>query len=163
MSKKRPQDSSNPEPQVIELEAEEIKAEEAPGVATSSQPDAAEVEVESFGSAGDHVAPPPPHIPAKRKSGMMRWIIAALKRPSIEHEAKRVAAIASVANSINTPVGASETSRLCPFCAESIKPLAAVCRFCGRDVPPVVVFEPTDDPAAQLEAVRQQYPAEFDR
>ncbi len=78
MSKKRPQDSSNPEPQVIELEAEEIKAEEAPGVATSSQPDAAEVEVESFGSAGDHVAPPPPHIPAKRKCGMMRWIIAAL-------------------------------------------------------------------------------------
>jgi hypothetical protein len=28
--------------------------------------------------------------------------------------------------------------RPCPFCAESIQPSAVVCRFCGRDVPPVI-------------------------
>lgn len=28
--------------------------------------------------------------------------------------------------------------RRCPFCAEIVRPEAIVCRFCGRDLPPVV-------------------------
>ncbi len=30
----------------------------------------------------------------------------------------------------------------CPFCAETIKARAVVCRFCGRDVPNVAVWGP---------------------
>lgn len=30
-----------------------------------------------------------------------------------------------------------ETTRDCPFCAETIKAAAKVCRFCGRDLPPL--------------------------
>jgi hypothetical protein len=29
----------------------------------------------------------------------------------------------------------SEANRTCPFCAETIKMAAVVCRFCGRDLP----------------------------
>ena len=30
-----------------------------------------------------------------------------------------------------------EGLRKCPFCSESIKPDAKVCRYCGRDLPPI--------------------------
>jgi hypothetical protein len=32
----------------------------------------------------------------------------------------------------------AEERRPCPHCAEMIRVAASVCRFCGRDVPPVV-------------------------
>ena len=81
MSENRPQDGSKPEPQVIELEAEEIKAEaeDTPGDAARSGPGATGIEAAGFGPAGDTVTPPPPpYVAVKRKSGMARWIIAAL-------------------------------------------------------------------------------------
>src|SRR5437660_8238121 len=28
--------------------------------------------------------------------------------------------------------------RKCPFCAESVKPDAVVCRYCGRELPPPI-------------------------
>jgi uncharacterized membrane protein YdbT with pleckstrin-like domain len=31
----------------------------------------------------------------------------------------------------------AEASRVCPFCAETIKAQAKVCRYCGRDLPPL--------------------------
>jgi len=36
-----------------------------------------------------------------------------------------------------TAAGPEEPTRNCPFCAETIKAQAKVCRFCGRNVPPV--------------------------
>ena len=35
---------------------------------------------------------------------------------------------------------AAGSSRKCPFCAETVKAEAIVCRFCGRDIPPNTRF-----------------------
>jgi|WetSurMetagenome_2_1015567.scaffolds.fasta_scaffold53353_2 uncharacterized membrane protein YdbT with pleckstrin-like domain len=35
------------------------------------------------------------------------------------------------------PPESGEPTRVCPFCAETIKAQAKVCRYCGRDLPPL--------------------------
>jgi hypothetical protein len=43
--------------------------------------------------------------------------------------------VGPIANHISVPFD-TKTRRDCPFCAESIKIEAKVCRYCQRDVPP---------------------------
>jgi hypothetical protein len=49
-----------------------------------------------------------------------------------------------------------ENRRPCPWCAELVQPAAQICRFCGRDLPPVTEDE-------QLATVRAEHPAAYDK
>ena len=40
---------------------------------------------------------------------------------------------------------AAGRGKLCPYCAEVIKPDATVCRYCHSDVTPLIVHPPTTD------------------
>ena len=46
---------------------------------------------------------------------------------------------------------ANPAERTCPFCAESIKAAAKICRFCQRDMPPMEVAQTINSSEAQDE------------
>lgn len=61
-----------------------------------------------------------------------------------------IAVRARGASALTTSGAAQQTSgqvRDCPYCAESIKAAAVVCRFCGRDVEPVAATNTAHPPA----------------
>jgi len=91
--------------------------------------------------------------------GVIGWIIVAVMAPSPTVEAERTAAIAAAlrASADERPVGAT---RECPWCAETIKAAARVCRYCGRDVEPA---PPEEIEREEIEFVRDEFPAAFDR
>ena len=41
------------------------------------------------------------------------------------------------ANSAQEDGQVAEATRICPYCAETVKAQATVCRYCGRDLPPL--------------------------
>jgi hypothetical protein len=73
--------------------------------------------------------------------GPIGLIIIAVMEPTVEVRAKREAEVAMRVS------GGPGEIRPCPWCAETIKRAAVVCRHCGRDVESV----PVDRPAATTE------------
>ncbi len=67
--------------------------------------------------------------------GVIGWFIVALMRPTPVADALHRKQVESVLSA--QPLGGG-ASRACPWCAETIKSHAIVCRFCGRDVEKIV-------------------------
>jgi hypothetical protein len=96
--------------------------------------------------------------------GIIGWIIVALLQPTAQADAQRLGMVRAAVGMPPNPDGPGPAggNRTCPWCAESIKSAAVVCRYCGRDVEPVVVPESTVSPVVQH--ARDGYtPEELDR
>jgi hypothetical protein len=53
-----------------------------------------------------------------------------------KRDAERIKDLIEAAQTQHLPASAADgPTRVCPFCAETIKQAAKVCRFCGRDLP----------------------------
>jgi hypothetical protein len=71
--------------------------------------------------------------------GPIGWVIAALLPADPDVAARAYARALAQSGQGAPPQATRDTSeRACPWCAEAIKSAAIVCRFCGRDVEPLV-------------------------
>jgi hypothetical protein len=89
--------------------------------------------------------------------GVIGWIIVAVMSPTPEAEAQRARALAAALDVTPTGIG-PPIGRQCPWCAETIKPAARVCRFCGRDVEPIAPETIVEDEMARVQA---EYPEQY--
>lgn len=85
-----------------------------------------------------------------------------------EIEARRAASEADHRRQIAeiaTHKSATNGTRECPFCAETIKAAAVVCRFCGRDLPATTAIasvEPRLRPAPESHASMSSSPRQYE-
>ena len=99
--------------------------------------------------------------------GGIGWIIVAVMQPTLGAEVARINAIKTIQSSGNSTTGSNELgTRNCPYCAETIKSAAVVCRFCGHDVEPVIEEGPAVRVAHQEKSwyghVSDKFPKIFD-
>jgi hypothetical protein len=104
--------------------------------------------------------------------GVIGWLIVAVMEPSEQVRQARQAETVALAASVGGTVASNRAlqsfdTRTCPWCAESIKAAARVCRYCGRDVEPEhasIQTNPAVPPRsdALLEAVRDEFPTQYD-
>ena len=98
--------------------------------------------------------------------GLIGCLIVAVMQPTPEAEAERMSLVNNVVNAQagGSLQGAESGSRPCPWCAETIKSAAIVCRFCGRDVVPLPESAmPASPSPSDYESVRIAHPASFDQ
>lgn len=88
--------------------------------------------------------------------GLIGCLIVAAMSPSADYEAERMQMLAAAQSAT---AGSDGPTRDCPYCAETIKAAARVCRFCGRSVEPI---DPQTSSDEDLELLRQEYPTAFD-
>ena len=102
--------------------------------------------------------------------GAIGWIIVAVMQATPEAEAARTKLVnAALHGPGGVAAGPVSDTRTCPWCAETIKAAAVVCRFCGKDVEPLPVLpEPVAAaPTAQerrqsFDFLAQEHPVVFD-
>lgn len=98
-------------------------------------------------------------------------IVIAVLPPTPLAEAQRRAQIDAAADTLAdgpSDSRAEPTRRPCPWCAESIKPAAVVCRYCRRDVEPLAAAAAAadaTDPETRRRAysfLKDEHPTSFD-
>lgn len=103
--------------------------------------------------------------------GVFGLIVIAVLPPTPVAEAERLAQIDAAVDALSdgpSESRAAPTRRSCPWCAESIKPAAVVCRYCGRDVEPLAAAVASPDPVDANDRqraysfLRDEHPTSFD-
>lgn len=78
---------------------------------------------------------------------------------------KETSQVPPVSNNQKSVVDMQDTNRKCPFCAETIKQEAVVCRFCNRDVPKVdlVALKYISDAENYLKSIKDEDKAIYEK